>query len=117
MKTLTILIQSSPYQTYLSEIQDLILAQSAFFEDLKLIFSSDGILHLTKNQETNPKVEKNFIPIYQSFELYDIEKIYINQQDLEKFNLTADDLMIKPKLLENKEIIQLLANSDFVLNY
>lgn len=118
MKTLTILIKSPPFKTYLNEIQDLILAQSAFFENLNVIFLREGIFHLLKNDSGQlSSNEKDSLNIYKTFALYDIETIYLSKNDLDKYQLTKDNLSIDCIIKNNLEIQTIIQKSDIVLSY
>ncbi|MCF6764454.1 sulfurtransferase complex subunit TusC [Thiotrichales bacterium 19S3-7] len=117
MNVLTIVIRSSPYQYYLTEVQDLILAQSAFFDHLNVIFIEDGLLQLIKEKKVSNITHKDFSKAYETFSLYDIDSIYVQQQALKTFNLEARDLLINTNVITNQDIKNLLADSNFILNF
>jgi sulfur relay protein TusC/DsrF len=118
MKRLTILIKSPPFKTYLNEIQDLILAQSAFFNHLNVIFLREGIFHLLNNNSNQlNNNEKDSLNIYKTFALYDIETIYLSENDLEKYKITKKHLSIDCIIKNNLEIQSIIQTSDIVLNY
>ncbi|TNF69959.1 MAG: sulfurtransferase complex subunit TusC [Gammaproteobacteria bacterium] len=117
MKVLSVIIRSTPYQNYLAEIQDLILAQSAFFDHLNILFIHQGVLQLI-NQQNPPKLtHKNFSNIYKTFRLYDIDSIYVDEQSLKQFNLQSNQLLLDSKIIANAEVKQILDQSNFILNY
>ena len=85
--------RKAPYGTiYAWEALEVVLIGAAFEQDVQLVFADDGVYQLTKNQDTSGIGMKNFSPTYAALGDYDITKIYVEKESLEKRGLTLDDL-------------------------
>ena len=85
--------RKAPYGTiYAWESLEVVLIGAAFEQDVSLAFVDDGVFQLTKNQATDGIGMKNFSPTYAALGDYDINKIYVEKESLEKRGLTVDDL-------------------------
>lgn len=85
--------RKAPYGTiYAWESLEVVLIAAAFDQDISLAFIDDGVYQLTKGQKTEDIGLKNFSATYRALGDYDIQKIYVEKESLEKRGLTLDDL-------------------------
>ncbi|MDA7746942.1 sulfurtransferase complex subunit TusC [Psychromonas sp.] len=99
------------------EALDLSLALSAFNESLSLFYIGDGVYQLLAKHKTDDILQKDFQPMLQMLELYDVEQIYVCQTSLELRNISIDQLVIKPILLSIEAISSHLALQDQLLSF
>ena len=99
------------------EALDLTLALSAFNESLSLFFIGDGVYQLLAKHQADLVLQKNFQPMLQMLDLYDVEQIYVCQTSLVARNIEMDDLVIKTTCLTADEITSNLAQQDQLLSF
>jgi len=117
-KNIGILNRSAPHGTsHAREALDLSLALSAFNESLSLFFIGDGVYQLLAEHNANVILQKNFQPMLKMLELYDVEQIYVCQQSLIARNLSVEQLIIKPIILNNNEIQKKLLAQDQLMSF
>jgi len=118
MKSALIIISNTPFGDCQSqEAIDIALAFSNFEKQVGLLFVDDGVWHLQKNLDAEKIFQKNYTDVYASLELYDINNIYAESNALQIRNIISDNLNIKPKILNYKEINTLIASYDALLNF
>ncbi|WP_160063839.1 sulfurtransferase complex subunit TusC [Psychromonas sp. L1A2] len=103
--------------THAREALDLSLALSAFNESLSLFFIGDGVYQLLAKHQADLILQKDFQPMLQMLELYDVEQIYVCQQSLSIRNISVEQLVIKTTLLSTDEINSQLAMQDQLLSF
>lgn len=99
------------------EAQDLYLALSAFGKDISLLFTGEGVLQLLKGQNLKLTNRKNFTTILEELDLFDIDKVYVEQQSLVKYKLSQDDLAISVTVVEDNYFRELINNNDVTLRF
>jgi len=99
------------------EALDLTLALSAFNESLSLFFIGDGVYQLAAKHQAALVLQKDFQPMLQMLDLYDVEQIYVCQASLVKRNISMDDLVIKTTFLTPDEMAICLARQDQLLSF
>lgn len=108
----------APYGTvYALESLETILIGAAFDQDVSVVFMDDGVFQLKKGQDTAAIGMKNFSPTYRALEMYDVEKLYVERESLERRGLTADDLVVPVEVLDSAAIGALMAEQDVVLGF
>ncbi len=86
--------RKAPYGTiYAWESLEVVLIGAAFDQDVTLAFVDDGVYQIVKGTDTAGIEMKNFSPTYTALGDYDIKKIYVEKESLEKRGLTVDDLL------------------------
>jgi len=110
--------RKAPYGTvYALESLEVVLIGAAFEQDVSLIFMDDGVYQITKGQDTAGVAMKNFSPTYRALEMYDVEKLYVDQASLEARGLTADDLLVDVEVLGADQIADLMDDQDVILSF
>ena len=86
--------RKAPYGTiYAWESLEVVLIGAAFDQDVMLAFVDDGVYQIAKGTDTTGIEMKNFSPTYTALGDYDVKKIYVEKESLEKRGLTVDDLL------------------------
>lgn len=86
--------RKAPYGTiYAWESLEVVLIGAAFDQDVTLAFVDDGVYQIAKGTDTTGIEMKNFSPTYSALGDYDIKKIYVEKESLDKRGLTIDDLL------------------------
>ena len=108
----------APHGTiYAHEALEVVLIGAAFEQDITLAFIDDGVFQLKKNQDTTDINTKNFSKTYNALEMYDIEKLYVEKESMEKRGLTKDDLSVDVKVITSKDMQKLIEESEVILNF
>jgi tRNA 2-thiouridine synthesizing protein C len=85
--------RKAPYGTiYAQEALEVVLIGAAFDQDVSMAFLDDGVLQLTKGQDTKEAGLKNFSPTFRALGDYEVTKLYVEQESLDERGLTLDDL-------------------------
>jgi tRNA 2-thiouridine synthesizing protein C len=110
--------RKAPYGTiYALEGLEVVLISAAFDQDVSLAFVDDGIYQLVKGQQTKGIETKNFSPAYRALEGYDIEKLYVEREALERRGLSEQDLLVDVQVLSSAELAGLMAAQDVLISF
>jgi len=117
-KKIGIVNKSPPHgQSHAREALDLSLALSAFNESLSLFFIGDGVYQLLAKHQANLIMQKDFQPMLQMLELYDVDNIYVCEESLKVRNISVEQLVIKTTLLSTEGVNLHLAQQDQLLSF
>ena len=118
MKKFLYINRRAPHGTiYAHEALEVVLIGAAFDQDVSLAFIDDGVFQLKKNQDTADIYTKNFSKIYSALEMYDVEKLFVEKESLEKRGLKEEDLSVDVKIIDSDEMKKLITNSEVILNF
>lgn len=110
--------RKAPYGTiYALESLEVVLVAAAFEQDVSLVFLDDGVYQIKKGQDTNGIGVKNFSPAFRALEGYDVEKLYVEKESLVSRGLTEEDLIVPVKLVDRKEVGELMEDQDVILTF
>ena len=110
--------RKAPYGTiYALESLEVVLIAAAFDQDVSLAFLDDGVYQVVKGQHTKALDVKNFSPTYRALEGYDIEKLYVEKESMEARGLKEDDFIVPVKVVNAKEMADLMQSQDVVLSF
>lgn len=116
-KKILFICSNSPYGSLKpQESLDILLMASTFDQKISLLFQNEGVLQLKKNQQSENILQKRFTAAYPALDLYEIKSVYADAQALELFDLKITDLITDVKSITAKEIKQLIAQQDVILN-
>lgn len=116
MKKITVLFTRSPHSTpHGREGLDFAMLSASFDQQVSLIFIDEGILNLLKDQQPMLTGNRDYIATFKVLPLYDVEDIFVCQQDLALLQLNQQDLLIDVELINDHAIQQKLADTDEVL--
>ena len=110
--------RKAPHGTiYAHEALEVVLIAAAFEQDVSLAFIDDGVYQLKKGQNTDGIATKNFSKTFGALDMYDVEKLYVDQISLEERGLTENDLLVDVEILSSSEIGKLMAMQDVVVHH
>lgn len=110
--------RKAPYGTiYALESLEVVLIGAAFDQDVSVAFLGDGIYQLTKGQDTKGAGMKNFSPTYGALDDYDVNKLYVQQDDLEARGLVADDLVVPVEVVSAERMAEIMDSQDVILSF
>lgn len=108
----------APYgSVYALESLEVVLIGAAFEQDVSVLFVDDGVYDLKKGQDTKAIETKNFSPTYRALEMYDVEKLYVEQESMDARGLKEDDLVVPVEVMSAAQIADLMAEQDVVLSF
>jgi len=106
-----------PYGTiYALECLEVVLIAAAFDQDVSMVFVDDGVYQLKKDQDTTAIGMKNFSRTYRALDDYDVEKIYVEKESLEKRGLSEEDLIIPVEVVTTENLREIMAQQDVVIS-
>ena len=118
VKNLLYINRRAPHGTiYAHEALEVVLIGAAFEQDVSLAFIDDGVFQLKKDQDTSDIHTKNFSKIYKALEMYDVEKLFVEKESLDKRGLTEDDLSVDVKVINSSEMKKLITDSEVMFNF
>lgn len=124
--------RKAPYGTiYALESLEVVLIGAAFDQDVSLAFLDDGVLQLTKGQNTQEIGVKNFSPTFRALGDYEVTKLYVEKESLVERGLSEDDLQEityededddweeKPliRIVSRSEMADIMADQDVILSF
>ncbi len=110
--------RKAPYGTvYALEALEVVLITAAFDQDVSLVFVDDGVYQLRKGQQTKGIETKNFSPTFRALEGYDIEKLYVEKESLQRRGLTEEDLLVEVTVLDSAAMGALMDEQDVILSF
>jgi len=84
---------------------------------LSLFFIGDGVYQLFNKHHANLILQKDFQPMFQMLDLYDVEQIYVCETSLLQRNISIDQLVVNATVVSVETINQLLAQQDQLLSF
>lgn len=96
---------------------DALLAASAYCEDIEVFFIDEGVTQLVNGQDPQQVLSRDYISAFKLLDLYDIEKVYVEQTALTEFNFNAEDLIIPVTLLSLQDINHRLHDCQKILTF
>ncbi len=108
----------APYGTiYALEGLEVVLIGAAFDQDVSMVFVDDGVYQLKKGQDTAESDMKNFSPTYRALEMYDVEKLYVEKESMQRRGLTEDDFIVPVEVLDSAQLTDLMEEQDVILDF
>ena len=115
-KSALIILNSAPFTGLKAqEGLELLLSAPAFYQKVAVLFQADAVYQLLDLSAAENHGYKDFTAAYKAFDLYDIEKIYVNEEDLAMRGLTPQQLKIQAQLLNKSKTAQLQLQYDIIL--
>lgn len=110
--------QHPPYGTLKAkEALDALLMASAFEQTISVLFLGDGVFQLLKNQAPQSIGSKNISANISALPIYDVNAIFVDEQDLTERGLTSDNFILPVKALSSAQVAQLIQQQDIVLSF
>ncbi len=96
---------------------DAALTAAVFEQSVSMLFLSDGVYQLLKEQQPAAIGQKTLSANLQVLPMYDIDKLYVCAQAMAERNLSTDQLVVPVELLDKHAINALIKQQDRVLTF
>ncbi|MCV6591209.1 MAG: sulfurtransferase complex subunit TusC [Marinobacterium sp.] len=117
-KSFLIINRRAPYAcNQAREGLDTALTTAIFEQPVSILFLSDGVWQLLKDQNPAELGQKNLAANLQVLPMYDIEQLYVCAEALDDRNLSIDQLAVPVTPLRHNEIKVLIQQYDHVLTF
>ena len=117
-KNILIIIRQAPFSSTLpAAALDILLTLTAFEQSITLLFMGDGALHLLSEQNAAGSGMRDISKALSSLELYDVNKIFIEEAALQNRKLENEELVISLETLSLPEIAVSIEKADQVFNF
>lgn len=108
----------APHGTvYALESLETVLIGAAFDQDVSMLFIDDGVYQLKKEQNPDSIEFKNFAKAFRALEMYDVEKLFVEQESLSERGLSVDDLLVDVEVISRSDTKGLIDQQDVVLSF
>lgn len=116
--SIAIINRTAPYgNSNGQESLDLVLAASAFDQQVSIFFLDDGVYQLLSAQAPEVIDHKNYSKTFKALTFYDVENLYVCSESLDKRNLSIDQLCIEAQAVSFDEINNLMTNHKHILSF
>lgn len=102
---------------YALESLETVLIGAAFDQDVSMLFIDDGVYQLKKDQSPEGIEFKNFAKAFRALEMYDVEKLFVEQESLAERGLTKSDLLVDVEVISREQTKTLIDEQDVVLSF
>ena len=117
-KRVLIINRKPPYGTANArEALDVALTCAIFEMPVSMLFLGDGLYQLLKNQSPELIKQKKHEAMISSLPMYDIDQLYVTENDLQARGLTSDDLTLPVAVLADSDLPELIAKQDRVMTF
>ncbi|WP_396586621.1 sulfurtransferase complex subunit TusC [Bermanella sp. R86510] len=119
MKTKILVMQRhAPYGASLArDGLDFILTAAAYEQDLSVLFSGDGVFQLLPEQKADVIHAKPQDKALEILPLYDVEQLYVVQEDLLERNISELSLCCPVSIISRQQAKTLIAEQDKVIGF
>ena len=117
-KNILVIQRTAPYGSSLArEGLDYVLTSAAYDQNIQMLFMADGVFQLVKTQDSSDIQLKSHLGAMEVLPLYDIEDLYVIQEDLTERNLTTDQLGLSVKVISRNDAHSLIDQQDHVMGF
>jgi tRNA 2-thiouridine synthesizing protein C len=110
-RNLTFISRRSPYGSgYAKACLDMVLSAAVFDQNVM----DEGVLQLLPNQQAGNIHAKDLSAALAALPLYDVDKVYAEQDSLTRRGLLPDQLAIEVMLCDADKIAEIIRQSDMV---
>ena len=115
---ITVIINTPPFSSISGkEGVDLALVCAAFEQQVNLVFSGEGVLHLMNNQQDQAISDKLHDMQLKALEFYDIDQIFVIESSLKNRKLNDAHIISNCIVIDEVQLKQLIDNSSQVVNF
>ncbi|WP_136246704.1 sulfurtransferase complex subunit TusC [Halomonas borealis] len=115
---LLVILRHAPHGSgWLREGLDVALVAAAFGGDVSLLFMGEGVTALVEDQAAGALDQKGTAPTLRMLEMYDIDTLWVEAEALARFGLSADELMLAPRVLQAEDSAELIRRHARVLTF
>jgi len=117
-KKIAFVMRRAPHGSiYSYEGLETALIVAAYEQDLSLIFTGDGVFALIAAQDTSALGVKGFIKTYRALDGYDVNKIYVDRESMERRGLKPEDFIIPVEIKEAAQIAAIIEEQHATIPY
>lgn len=117
-KNILVLQTQAPYGTSLArDGLDYVLTSAAYDQNITIVFMNDGIWQLLPNQKPNSIQQKSQISAIEVLSLYDVDELYVCEEDLKKRQVDADCLPQGISIMNRESIRSLMNTQDSIIRF
>jgi len=102
---------------YALESLETVLIGAAFDQDVSVLFVDDGVYQLKKEQSPEGLQFKNFSKTFRALEMYDVEKLFVEQESLEERGISVEDLLVDVEVIPSSGVKALVDQHDVILSF
>ncbi|HSC76116.1 MAG TPA: sulfurtransferase complex subunit TusC [Pseudomonadales bacterium] len=115
-KSILFILQHAPYGSSATrETLDAALAAAAFEQQVKLLFTDDGVWQLLADQQPDTISSKDTSKMLQALEYYDISDVFVDEISLQERGISATQLSIACSPVGGNALKQLIKTADCVI--
>lgn len=96
---------------------DVALSYAAFEQDVAVLFCGDGAWQLLRDQQGMAHQNKQIDKLLQSYEMYGLTKLFVEEQALTKRGINLDNCCVKVTPVDANEITAMISQHTQVLNF
>jgi len=117
-KNILVIQRTAPYGSSLArEGLDYVLTSAAYDQNIQMLFMGDGVFQLVKDQNSSDIQLKSQLGAMEVLPLYDIEDLYVIEEDLAERNISESDLGLPIKLIKRSDTHTLIEQQDHVMGF
>lgn len=117
-KNILVIQRTAPYGSSLArEGIDYVLTSAAYDQNISLLFLGDGVFQLLAEQDSKNIQLKNQLSALEVLPLYDIENLYITEEDLSERHLNKKQLGLNVNIISRSDVHALIAQQDHVVGF
>ncbi len=118
MKQILCIQTQAAYSNLANQEQlDLPILLASFDNQVSMAFIDEGIWQLAKHQQADLIQQKNKAQQLQALSAFDVEKVYVTDDTLQRFSLSIDDLVISVIVVTQAELSELIQTQDWVVSF
>lgn len=115
---LLVLLRHAPHgSSWVREGLDAALVAAAFGQRVSLLFLGDGVMALLDGQQAGPLGQKGTQATIEMLEMYDIERLLVEQHALSERGIDSEDLAVTIQPVGKDAIAGIMARHRLVLNF
>ncbi len=115
---LLVILRHGPYgSSWLREGLDVSLVAAAFGQKVSLMFLGEGVLALMPSQAKGAPGQKATAPTIDMLAMYDIDRLLVCSDDLQRMGLQADELCVAVEVISGESVSAELACHRNVFNF
>lgn len=111
-----IVFLNGPYSEKTGEGIDMLLAASAFDEEITAIFMGEGVKNLTEPREkcsSLPDLSGRF----RMLELYDVRNLYASEKDLRLYGIDTSEFIVQAKAVSDDVLSSIIHSATNILTF
>jgi tRNA 2-thiouridine synthesizing protein C len=117
-KSVLIVLRHSPYGSGLAKAAlDVALANAAFEQAVDLLFLGEGVLQLMPGQATDKLGITSTGRQLASLPLYEVNSVYVDREAAEQYRMDLAKAPVATKVLDRREVHQLMNHYDHLLGF